>query len=212
MYTNMSFEEELVLFYNKYLNIGLEENYLVELVNRYLKIWKQKKINKDNLSNIDIKSFTFSDEDYNKFSKLDQEFLNFYHLSCIKINEDFDIVIDAFGNICRFIFKTELDIAEKQALCQYLNQNIFTFLASLPNNLENQEIFVEVENIILQNILASKIFKAIYERIALESDLIQASVFALANSKIFNYDNELKEKLNYEELFKTKLAYSRSRR
>ena len=84
--------------------------------------------------------------------------------------------------------------------------NILDFLKLLPEIPTGT--LNQVKDMILQNILVSKIYKAIYEEIG-KTDLIQASLFALANAKIFSYDDELKGKLNYEK--ELKLDYPRLR-
>lgn len=211
MIAHKSFIEELKLFYNKYLNIGLGDQYLEGLIKRYTLMLDAKK-DLSNSTSLTMEEFTFSEDDYKNFSKIDQEFLNFIPFSCISLNDKIDIVIDAYGNINRFIYKKNLDLPEKQELNNHLHQSIFNFLEEQANNYEYLDVYEEAENIILQNLLVSKIFKAIYEAIVSENNLIEASIFILANPKIFSYEDNLNKLINYEELFKNKLAYSRSRR
>ncbi len=207
---NVCFLEDLKLFYNKYLNIGLSDRYFDDLINRYFSIWCSKYVDTTNLNAISKASF--SEKDYSKLLKNDREFLNFIPFTCVKGGEYYDIVIDSFGNISKFVFNAKSDISERQILQQYINQSIYSLLANFPDTLEKQEMLVEVENAILQNVLVSKIFKAVYEKIVFERNLVDASIFALANAKIFSYEDSLQEFINYEDLFRTKLVNSLSRR
>ena len=202
---NKSYEEELIVFYNKYLNLGLGEGYLIGLTKKCAELWQKKGFKKEN-QNPFVSKYEISYEDYASLTKLDQEFMNFYNFSAITINDDYDSIIDSFGTIIRFDFKKELDKTEEQELSQYVNQNILDFLKLLPEIPTGT--LNQVKDMILQNILVSKIYKAIYEEIG-KTDLIQASLFALANAKIFSYDDELKGKLNYEK--ELKLDYPRLR-
>lgn len=214
---SMSLKDDLILFYNKYLNIGLEENYLLDLAKRCANLWKQKFTDLETVKEMKIKDFSFTEQDYASLSKTDHEFLNFYPISCIHMNEDYDILIDEFGNIRRIFFKQDLDIAEKQDLLKYINQSIFSLLHELPESIEQHNALNEAGNIILQNILSSKIYKAILEKIEeeeqdAEKKILMTSLFACSNIEILSYDARIREELDYESELNTKFVHSRSLR
>lgn len=214
---SMSLKDDLILFYNKYLNIGLEENYLLDLAKRCANLWKQKFTGLETVKEMKIKDFSFTEQDYASLSKTDHEFLNFYPISYIHMNEDYDILIDEFGNIRRIFFKQDLDIAEKQDLLKYINQSIFSLLHELPESIEQHNALNEAGNIILQNILSSKIYKAILEKIEeeeqdAEKKILMTSLFACSNIEILSYDARIREELDYESELNTKFVHSRSLR
>ena len=213
---NVNYEEDLIFFYNKYLNLGIGEGYLYDLMDRYMNCWKKKEqgMNPTNgsISIQDIPKYRLNEEDYRNFSRVDQEFINFYHTTTIEVNEDYDVVIDAYGNITKFIFKKELSSVERQELSAYINKNIFNLLHELPQRIELENAISAAENTLLQNILASKINKAVFEKIRKEENDLSAAIFGVANSKVFSYDDSLKQNLDYEELFGKKLSHSRSLR
>ena len=120
--------------------------------------------------------------------------------------------MDSVGNIEAFNFDGQVDEMEAKELNQNIGLNIFTFLKKLTPGLNQLDKKEEAENYILQNILSSKIYKAIYEKIMQDGNVIKASLFALANREIMEYEDKLKENLDYENLFERKAAYSRSRR
>lgn len=120
------------------------------------------------------------------------------------------MIIDSYGSIIYFILKKERTKEEINNLYRNLNTNIFSFFA-LINEPKYKESFQQAENIILQNILVSKITKAIAEQLRM-IDEITAARFILANKEKFCYDDNLKNSLDYEEQFKSKLIRSRSLR
>ena len=111
-----------------------------------------------------------------------------------------------------FEFDDSTNEIEQNELIKNIGLNIFEFLNKLTPGLDKDEKEEEAENVILQNVLSSKIYKAIYEKIMQEENLMKASLFALANREIIEYEEELKETLDYEKLFVKKAIRSRSRR
>lgn len=208
-----SYEDELILFYNKYLNLGLGEGYLTELISRCAKLWSKKDLTKEtNLSKRNLKKFSLSEEDYAKLPKLDQDFINFFYCTYLRVTNNYGVIFDSFGTIKSFEFDESISDIEQKELSKNIGLNILDFLNQLTPGLDKDEKLEEAENIILQNILSSKIYKAIYEKIMQEENLMKASLFALANREIIEYEGELKESLDYEKLFVKKAACSRSRR
>lgn len=208
-----SYEDELILFYNKYLNLGLGEGYLTELVSRCAKLWSKKRLSKtEDLSKKNLNKFCFNIKDYASLSNLDQDFINFFYCTYLRITSNYGVIIDSFGTIKSFEFDDSTNEIEQNELIKNIGLNIFEFLNKLTPGLDKDEKEEEAENVILQNVLSSKIYKAIYEKIMQEENLMKASLFALANREIIEYEEELKETLDYEKLFVKKAIRSRSRR
>lgn len=203
----VSYEEELILFYNKYLNIGLGEGYLYNLVNKLAELWKKE--NQVAIKNKNAKNFKSEAQPF--LWKAEQDFFAFFPHPTLSINSDYKITLDAYGTITDFLFNHNLSDVEKEELSKNIGTNIFAFLQKLEPSLEQQDAIEAAENIILQNILASKIYKAMYEKLKKESEL-EANAFANEKAEIINFDETLKETFDYEESFKAKLAHSRSRR
>ena len=209
----MSYENELILFYNKYLSIGLGEGYLSGLINRCATLWLKKEMPKGKKpTKKNLRNFSINSEDYASLSKLDQDFINFFYRTYMRIDDKSGVIMDSVGNIEAFNFDGQVDEMEAKELNQNIGLNIFTFLNKLTPGLNQLDKKEEAENYILQNILSSKIYKAIYEKIMQDGNVIKASLFALANREIMEYEDKLKENLDYENLFEKKAAYSRSRR
>lgn len=208
-----SYEEELILFYNKYLNLGIGEGYLINLVRKCAHLWSKKKLNKqEDLTQESLNKFSLNFEDYLLLSKLDQSFINFLYRNFIKITDKYGVILDSFGTIKDFSFADNIDVTEQNELKKNIGLNIFEFINKLGPSLAKEEIEEEAENFILQNILSSKIYKAIYERIFQEENLTKASLFALANALIIEYEDQLKESFDYENFFTKKATHTRSRR
>ena len=208
----LSYKEDLMLFYDKYLNLGngFDDEYLNALLERYLDLW-QKKIK--NWHEFDFKrlnlkamqNFKYTLEDYQSFFSQDREFLNFYHSCLIEINEDYDVIIDEAGRILNFVFKNDLSMSEQNELRQYLHTNIFTFLSLLPTAFKHDLASQKAENILLQNIFVSKLNNATFEEIHKRFGRVEAYLFALANARMINYDRYLQQQINYEEVFTKKI-------
>ena len=209
----LSYEEELILFYNKYLNTGLWEGYSPILVNMCVKLWNEKESRKvKNLREEDLQRLSFNSKDFASLSNLDRDFLSFYPVINLNITKDYSILMDSLGNIKKFQFKSYVDLAEEKELKENVGRSIFEFLNKFENSSDIQSFQEIAENAILQNILVSKIYKAIYEKLEKEKGIVKASLFALANASIISCDEKLQKMFNYEELFQSKLTYTRSRR
>lgn len=209
----LSYEEELILFYNKYLNTGLWEGYLPILVNKCINLWNEKESRKvKNLREEDLQRLSFNSKDFASLSNLDRDFLSFYPVINLNITKDYSILMDSLGNIKKFQFKSYVDLAEEKELKENVGRSIFEFLNKFENSSDIQSVQEIAENAILQNILVSKIYKAIYEKLEKEKGIVKASLFALANASIIFCDEKLQKMFNYEELFQSKLTYTRSRR
>ncbi len=209
----LSYEEELILFYNKYLNTGLWEGYLPILVNKCINLWNEKESRKvKNLREEDLQRLSFNSKDFASLSNLDRDFLSFYPVINLNITKDYSILMDSLGNIKKFQFKSYVDLAEEKELKENVGRSIFEFLNKFENSSDIQSVQEIAENAILQNILVSKIYKAIYEKLEKEKGIVKASLFALANASIISCDEKLQKMFNYEELFQSKLTYTRSRR
>ncbi len=207
------YEDELILFYNKYLSIGLGEGYLSGLINRCATLWLKKEIPEDKkLTAKNLRHFSINSKDYARLPKLDQDFINFFYRTYMRIDDKYGVIMDSLGNIEAFNFDGKASEVEMVELNQNIGLNIFTFLNKLVPGLNEIDKREEAENYILQNILSSKIYKAIYEKIMQEGGIVKASIFALANAEIMEYEDKLKENLDYENIFPRKAAYSRSRR
>lgn len=197
---NMSYEEELLLFYNKYLNVGIGEGFLLELARKYAQSWQDQKpeSEKNNPSIL--------------FNQLELDFLEFNEFKVISFTDDYTIIIDSIGNIINFLFKANFDPVQKVELEKYLNKSIFKLLESLPSDEKTMQIKEDVQNMILQNILASKIRKLIFEIIKASNGYLAATHFKNKNAKLMNYEEMLKNELDFDELFANKLVFSRSLR
>ena len=197
---NMSCEEELLLFYNKYLNVGIGEGFLLELARKYAQNWQiQKSESEENNPSV-------------LFNQLELDFLEFNKFKSVRLAEDYTILIDSLGNIINFLFNENIDLVEKTELERYLHKNIFKLLESLPLDERSIQVKEEVQNMILQNILASKIRKLVFEIIKASKGYLAATHFKNKNANLMNYEEMLKDELDFEELFANKLVFSRSLR
>lgn len=192
---NMSCEEELLLFYNKYLNVGIGEGFLLELARKYAQNWQiQKSESEENNPSV-------------LFNQLELDFLAFNKFKSVRLAEDYTILIDSLGNIINFLFNENIDLVEKTELERYLHKNIFKLLESLPSDERSIQVKEEV-----QNILASKIRKLVFEIIKASKGYLAATHFKNKNANLMNYEEMLKDELDFEELFANKLVFSRSLR
>ena len=197
---NMSCEEELLLFYNKYLNVGIGEGFLLELARKYAQNWQiQKSESEENNPSV-------------LFNQLELDFLAFNKFKSVRLAEDYTILIDSLGNIINFLFNENIDLVEKTELERYIHKNIFKLLESLPLDERSIQVKEEVQNMILQNILASKIRKLVFEIIKASKGYLAATHFKNKNANLMNYEVMLKDELDFEELFANKLVFSRSLR
>ena len=110
----VSYKEELVLFYNKYLFLELGEGYLPALVDKFTKLWKKE----NQLITSTEKNFKLTLEDYLSLSKLDQDFLTFVHHPVINVNDDYQLITDEYGLIKGFLWKRDISDIEVQELEQ----------------------------------------------------------------------------------------------
>ena len=93
---NMSCEEELLLFYNKYLNVGIGEGFLLELARKYAQNWQiQKSESEENNPSV-------------LFNQLELDFLAFNKFKSVRLAEDYTILIDSLGNIINFLFNENI--------------------------------------------------------------------------------------------------------
>ena len=192
---NMSCEEELLLFYNKYLNVGIGEGFLLELARKYAQNWQiQKSESEENNPSV-------------LFNQLELDFLAFNKFKSVRLAEDYTILIDSLGNIINFLFNENIDLVEKTELERYLHKNIFKLLESLPSDERSIQVKEEV-----QNILDSKIRKLVFEIIKASKGYLAATHFKNKNANLMNYEEMLKDELDFEELFANKLVFSRSLR
>ncbi len=218
-YNHTSEEDNLILFYNKYLNAGkVGEDYFFKLIENYVDAWQEKmknvqKLEQDpQLLGETLGKLKISEEDIEAISYFDHDFQVFYQANYIRINEDYGVIVDAYANILRFAFYKDLDLSEVSELYKYINKNIFTLLSELERNIGVIEASEQAENMILQNLLVSKLEQAVYSIIKEKNGDMQASLFAVANAEIFDYENRLADELDYEAILKSKQACSRSRR
>ena len=209
---SLSYKEDLVLFYDKYLNLGngFDDGYLNALLERYLILWQKKIKNwheseEKRLNLRTMQNFKYTLSDYESFSSQDREFLNFYHSSLIDVNEDYDVIIDACGSILNFVFKRDLSMEETMGLKRYLHTNIFAFLRLLQDSVKHDEAYQKAEDILLQNIFVSKLNNAAFEEINKRSGRVEAYLFAIANARLINYDEEMQNKIDYETIFTKKI-------
>lgn len=206
----MSFEEELMLFYNKYLFLDLGEGFLTDLIKKCVILWENKREKHHDLNHLE--DFRFTYEDYNTFYKTERDFLNFYPTACIKLADNYSAIINEMGNIKEFVFDSNMTKEEEIELNKYLHMHILDFIRMLPDSYDKSNALEEAEEILLQNILTSKIYKVVYEVIRKKRGLTDATLFALANNKIVKYDDEMQKMIKYDESFKTRAAMMRSRR
>lgn len=218
-YNYTSEEDNLILFYNKYLNAGkVGEDYFFKLIANYVDAWQAKmktvqKLDQDpQLLGETLNKLKISEEDIKTISYFDHDFQVFYQANYIRINEDYGVIVDAYANIIRFDFYKDLDWSEISMLYKYINKNIFTLLSKLERNIGVIEASEQAKDMLLQNLLVSKLEQAVYSVIKERNGNLQASLFAVANAEIFDYENRLADELDYEAILKSKQSCSRSRR
>ncbi len=218
-YNYTSEEDNLILFYNKYLNAGkVGEDYFFKLIANYVDAWQAKmktvqKLDQDpQLLGETLNKLKISEEDIKTISYFDHDFQVFYQANYIRINEDYGVIVDAYANIIRFDFYKDLDWSEISMLYKYINKNIFTLLSKLERNIGVIEASEQAKDMLLQNLLVSKLEQAVYSVIKERNGNLQASLFAVANAEIFDYENRLADELDYEAILRSKQSCSRSRR
>lgn len=218
-YNYTSEEDNLILFYNKYLNAGkVGEDYFFKLIANYVDAWQTKmktvkKLDQDpQLLGETLNKLKISEEDIKTISYFDHDFQVFYQANYIRINEDYGVIVDAYANIIRFDFYKDLDWSEISMLYKYINKNIFTLLSKLERNIGVIEASEQAKDMLLQNLLVSKLEQAVYSVIKERNGNLQASLFAVANAEIFDYENRLADELDYEAILRSKQSCSRSRR
>lgn len=202
----MSYKEELALFYDKYLNLanGFGENYLNELMVKYLHVWEQfiKTLGVEDLQEGErILIPALKEEDLKDFSSQELEFLNFQTKTVINFNEDYNLVVDAYGMIEGFDYKRPMDTTEQMLLNKNVGSNVFTFLKTIPSSYESDLAQEQAENIILQNVLVSKIHKAMFAEIKNAYGPLKAAFFAAWTTKMINYDDTITALVDYENIF-----------
>lgn len=207
----MSYEEELMLFYDKYLNLDFDGNILLGIMKDMLNYAEEKEEQVEPAYISSLQKYVIDENDYPYLTPTTREYIQFFKESYLSINEDYGVYINSLGEITQFVFNNELSIPEQQELSKFTNQSIFIYLNYLEDDLTKEQARINAQNIILQNILTSKIYKAVYEKIE-EKSILKALLFATANRPIFSYEESLNAKLDYAHEFKNNLAISRSLR
>jgi len=207
---NLTKIEEMINFYDKYLALDNDTPYLLNLVKylaeRFIIKIPENKIKGILLDeNFDITKLRYDKEDHKQLSYFDKLCINFISWAKIYIEETLIINIDRFGTIGYIESDIpEIKIFEGKNILEYLNE--FKKLNIYDTAKE------DVANIIMQNILVSKIYNAIKEVILRIKGQEYAEIFSIVNEGIINYENKLKNKKNEIKYINTEYQRVRSNR
>lgn len=201
----MSKTEELIEFYNKYLALGNDEALLLMLIEELGNLFVDK-VDKNGAKaylydlDKDLMELRYTEKDLKRLSSFARNCINFYPAATILLNNGETAYIDQFGTI--------VTVTNFEKNSEYVGKDIFD-VAEL---LQDKTAFKNARNVILQNILASKIYNAIRENIESKTSETAKEVFELINHSVLTYENNLTRKEKLKENLKKDYPRIRSER
>lgn len=199
--------EEVLTFYNRYLSLGNDEYLLLNLIDRMADNFIAK-IPDEELAKMlydpsfDITKLIFNSEDKASLCQFENSCLSFHHDAYFQLNDDLSFFIDANG----IITYMETNIPEMKC---YEKTHVFDFLDAFSYMSFYKKARRDASNIIIQNVLVSKIFWAIHEAIKTKKGINFAIAFSRVYYEILIYQENLAKVLG--ENSKISEAFPRSR-
>lgn len=200
--------DDLMMFYNKYLKLENDNSHILELINELANSFLNKSESSTRGAN-EIFKLAFNQDDYSKLNATDKGFLNFYSIACITLDEDISLFINSVGEIISIDFSKNISLEERESWNAYINRNILEVADELNIPYDKVE---EAKCTLLQNVLASKIFKVTMEHIKNEYGLSLAIKFGIANLNIVEMEENLNRSLDTERLYENHINRTRSQR
>lgn len=179
--------EEVIEFYNRYLEIGnYDEFYILNLIEELSNIFISK-VNNTNIfanlgSSLIFQELLFNENDLKDLSLFSKSIISFSHGDSIFLDFGGIAYVDRFGSIVYVDNATVL----QQSNCK----NILTFAKELDLCLAK----TQANNFIMQNILCSKVFNAVKEKIEATSGVFYAGLFQLIYASVLKYEEMLEAK------------------
>ncbi len=168
--------EEVVDFYNKYWAYENDRVYIVNLLKQLAKVFITKVNNQSD-------TLKFTENDLNDISNANM--IQFNEHMIVKVSHDSLLFLDKYANIISYQGSDDLK--------EHIGKNIFQVLPV--HNLDNDSK-CNVEFMILQNILVSKIYKATRDIIKINIGPNGYNLFTDTNKEILEYEDNLNEKNN----------------
>lgn len=201
----MSKTEELIEFYNKYLALGNDEALLLMLIEELGNLFVDKvdvKGAKAYLYDLDkdLMELRYTEEDLKRLSCFARNCLNFYSAATIILKNGETAYINRFGTI--------ITVTNFEKNSEYVGKNIF----DVAEYLQDKTALKNAKNVILQNILASKIYNAVRENIERKTSDNAKKIFELINSSVLTYENDLTRKETLTENLRNGFPRIRSER
>lgn len=188
--------EELFLYYNRYLAHDNDEYYLLYLIRDLTNIFISKTPSNGIYDeNFDVLNLKYNEKDLVNLSPFAKECIRFWSGASINIANDIIAYIDRFGTIVSIENKNNIEYVKKENIFEFLDENTFLDL--------DEKSRKDAWNVISQNRLTSKIYKAVYEAIFDTIGERHAAIFKLVNGEIIDFDEKLLNKYNkIEQLYK----------
>lgn len=195
--------EELLNFYNRYLALDNDDHDIKHIVVVLSKSFISKIKDDLTIKGIKDKELIFKAEDFATLSRFELSCIKFYYKPIIKIDNDFAIVIDAYGKITSFITSGKEDVNNERigmSIMDYINENNVS-----------KRVRKDLKNVITQNILVSKIYQAINETLQ-SYDYLTASLFQVTNAGMLNYEENLNNSFDVKKCLATSFGRTRSQK
>jgi len=199
--------EELLLFYNKYLALDNDEVFLLNLVTNMTNIFNAKipAEKKERVYEIPLEELKYNEMDFANMSMFARKCVNFWDTATIIISNLCEIKINSFGNIL------EINSIVPEML-SFKNSDIFSFLEHFSYIEGVEKAKKDLYNVVMQNVLASKVYKAVSEQIRTTKGIYAANAFRLINYGIINYENTIASRIENKEQINHGFSRVRSQR
>jgi len=193
--------EELLNFYNRYLGIENDEQDIKHIIVVLANSFISKISEKTTIGEVKTGELRFKSEDFARLTRFEVNCLKFYRTSSIKIDDNLTISIDAFGKITGFISASSKDLN--------LGLTNSTILDYFEKYGVSREAKRDLKNVIVQNILVSKIYKAILEDLQ-NKDYLTANLFYVTNAGVLNYEETLNNNFDVKKCLAASFGRTRS--
>lgn len=160
--------EEVIEFYNRYLALENDDEYIRNIIDCLTRIFISKI--KESEDDLEIKT-----EDLQNFKGFNKSCLNFFNRASIKFQDDTEALINSYGIIIKY--DQEPDIIGEYIL-DYLKNS-------------EDKAFRDARNVLIQNLFASKLYQAVHENILLIYGANLAIAFKFFNNRICEYEANL---------------------
>jgi len=199
--------EELLLFYNKYLALDNDEVFLLNLVTNMTNTFNAKipTEKEQKVYEIPLEEPKYNEMDFANMSMFARKCVNFWDTATITISNLCEVKINSIGNIL------EINSINPE-MQNFNNSDIFSFLEHFSYLEGADKAKKDLNNVIIQNVLASKIYKTVSEQVRITKGIYASNAFRLINYGIINYENTIASRLENKEQINHGFSRVRSQR